>query len=313
MMIAITGATGFVGEALALEMCKKSFIVRLLSRSRPKICDEYSSAQYNFCDFQNIDLESLKLHLKGVSILYHCAAENSVDSRMEGVNVAGTSILVDAASGLIDHCVYVSTVGVYGTQKDGIITEETALKPMNTYEKTKSRAESIVMKASLGGGFSFTILRPSKVYGLKMRNMTLRLLASLIKKNLFFFIGKTEGAANYIHIDNLVDALVRCGTMDKAKNQIYNISEYCSLQDFIRIMSNALQKPMPTLRLPKSLIDRIVKLTSWVPYNPLTQDRVNALVKNARYSSEKIERELDYKHLVSMSEGISELICFYKK
>ena len=313
MIIAITGATGFVGEALALEMCKKGFIVRLLSRSRPKICDEYVTAQYKYCDLESIDLDVLKSHLTGVSILYHCAAENTVVSRMQAVNVLGASILTDAASGLIEHFIYVSTVGVYGTQKNGVVTEDTPLKPMNEYENTKAIAESIIVSSSMRGGFSFTILRPSKIYGVNMRNKVLLTLSNLIKHNLFFFIGDGRGDANYLHIDNMVDALVRSGICPAAKGKIYNVSDHCTVFELVKVISSTLKKQIPSTHLPESFVRKVARLTCWVPFNPLSERRINALVKSARYSSSKIKVELGYKPIVSIAQGMTELIAAYEK
>jgi nucleoside-diphosphate-sugar epimerase len=313
MIIAITGATGFVGEALALKLCEKGYIVRLLSRSRPKICDNFATAQYKFCDLENIDVDLLRSHITGVSVLYHCAAENTEVSRMKSVNVLCTSILTDVCSGLIEHFIYVSTVGVYGTQKNGIITEDTPLQPMNEYEKTKAIAESIIVSASKKGRFSYTILRPSKIFGVNMPNKELFTLSYLIKYNLFFFIGDGRGYANYLHINNIVDALIRSSTCPAAKGKIYNVSDHCTIFGLVEIISSALKKQIPSKHLPEFFVRKIAWLTSWIPFNPLSERRINALVKKTRYSSSKIEVELGYKPIISIAQGMTELITVHEK
>lgn len=50
-----------------------------------------------------------------------------------------------------------------------------------------------------------------------------------------------------------------------------------------------------------------------MPFNPLSEQRINALVKKARYSSSKIEVELGYKPIVSILQGMTELIAAYEK
>lgn len=91
------------------------------------------------------------------------------------------------------------------------------------------------------GGFSYTILRPSKIYGVNMRNKVLLTLSDLIKHNLFFFIGDGDGYANYLHIDNMVDALVRSGIYPAAKGKIYNVSDDCTIFALVEVICSTLK------------------------------------------------------------------------
>lgn len=67
---------------------------------------------------------------------------------------------------------------------------------------------------------------------------------------------------------------------------------------------------MPHLRMPEWPIRLSARLLGSVPGFPLTEARVDALTGRAIYSSARIERELDYRHRVSMEEGIEELVRF---
>ena len=312
MKIAVTGASGFIGEALIRALAENGSAIIVLSRRRPKICDEFPSLEYKYCDLELIEAYELSDHLKGVHTLYHCAAENNDASKMEEVNVVGTLKLVRAASGLIKHWVQVSTVGVYGARHDGLITEDTPIAPMNIYELTKAKSDNIVIGAANEAGFTCAILRPSKVYGPKMRNQVLYQLINLVDKKLFFFIGATGSSANYIHISSVVDALIKCGTISPECPIIYNLSDYSTIENFVEIISKALGKNLLSLRISELWARRLAKLTSWLPFNPLTSQRIDAMVKRARYSSKKIERDLGYVHKISMTAGLIDLVEHYK-
>ncbi len=312
MNIAVTGASGFIGDALVRVLVQNGASVRILSRLRPKICDDLPSLQFKQCDLEVIDSQNLAQYLGGIDVLYHCAAENNDPTKMEAVNVAGTLKLARAASGRIIHWVQVSSVGVYGTQHDGVITENTPVHPMNIYEATKAKSDEIVIQAAKDGGFTCAILRPSKVYGKQMRNHVLHTLINLLDKNLFFYIGDPGGAANYVHISNVADALIKCGTIRPDFPVIYNLSDYLTIEDFVEIISKALGKDSPSKRISELWARRLARLISWAPFNPLTQQRIDAMVKKARYSSEKIEQELGYVHKISMDRGLTELVNFYK-
>lgn len=311
MIVAITGGTGFIGRKLVLRHLARGDVVRVLSRRLPD-GSGLPGAVVWWCDDLANPVNLLSF-VDGVDVLYHCAAENNDSSKMLAANVEGTRNLACAAEGKIRHWVQLSSVGVYGTHTDGEITEETPIAPVNVYEESKAAAENIVIEMSAKGNFSYSILRPSKVYGLGMSNGILFQLIALIDRRVFFFVGKPGASANYIHVDNVVEGLVRCGSMLAARNRVYNISDSRTMEDFVAIISQALHEPTPRLRIPESWARMIARMTVFIPKNPLTEQRVNAMVKRAIYSTAKLKSELSYNHIVSMEDGLRELVEAYKR
>lgn len=171
----------------------------------------------------------------------------------------------------------------------------------------------MVRNAALEGAFEHVILRPSNVYGAGMTNRSLYALIAMIQRGLFFFIGKKGASANYIHVDNVVEALLLCGTMPQAAGKVYNLSEHRSMETFIGVIAQSLGKEMPHARVPEAFIRLLAKLLGNLPGMPLTEARVDALTGHAIYSSEKIERELGYRHQVSMENGLRDLVGFWQR
>jgi len=312
MIVAITGGTGFIGKKLVARLVEHGDTVRLLTRLSSELPEKSSLVEIHKCDLATAEIKNLSIMLDGVDVLYHCAAENNDSSKMLATNVDGTRNLARAAEGKIRHWVQLSSVGVYGTHTCGEITEETPLAPVNFYEASKVAAENIVIETATKSSFSYSILRPSKVYGLGMTNKVLFQLMSLIDRRAFFFIGKPGASANYIHVDDVVEGLIRCGSMPAARNRVYNISDYRTIEDFVSIISQVLRKPMPRLRIPENLARILARMTALIPNNPLTEQRVNAMVKCAIYSTAKLEAELGYQHRVCMEDGIRELADYWK-
>jgi nucleoside-diphosphate-sugar epimerase len=60
--------------------------------------------------------------------------------------------------------------------------------------------------------------------------------------------------------------------------------------------------------LPEWSVRLPAKLMGKFPRFPLTESRLDALTGRAIYSTEKIEQQLDYQHLVSMEAGLEELV-----
>ncbi|MBW4682210.1 MAG: NAD(P)-dependent oxidoreductase [Microcoleus vaginatus WJT46-NPBG5] len=312
MIIAITGGTGFIGKRLVLRHLAQGHTVRVLTR-RPPTNTALPQTVHLYHANLTDTAENLIPFLDRADVLYHCAGEVKNEVAMPAVHVEGTKNLLNAAIGRIGRWVQLSSVGVYGPQSSGIVTENTPWNPVGIYEATKTESDELVIKTGNQGLIEFSILRPSNVYGQDMPNQSLFKMISTINKGLFFFIGKPGASANYIHVDNVVDALIRCGTMPDAKGQIYNLSDHCSLENFVSIISESLKKPTPTLRLPESLIRLLVHSVSRVPRIPLTASRIDALTNRCVYSNEKIERELGYSHVVSIEDGLRQLVENWKQ
>jgi nucleoside-diphosphate-sugar epimerase len=241
-------------------------------------------------------------------VLYHCAGEVHDHNQMHSVHVEGTQKLCIAARNRIGHWVQLSSVGVYGPHFGGVVTESNRLNPQGIYEITKAESDKIITASSQNGFFSYSILRPSIVFGPTMSNQSLFQMIDVINKGFFFYIGEKGASANYIHVDNVVEGLIRCGTLTSAKNQTYVLSDQRTIEEFVAIIANALGRPLPTLRLSRKLVQYIVKSCRWIPRFPLTEGRINALTSRVIYSNSKIEQELKYEHPVIMEDGLREMV-----
>ncbi len=299
MIVAITGGTGFIGRKLMQHHLAQGDEVRVLSR---RATAETGVKLYRGDLSSDTELQSF---VDGVDILYHCAGEIRDAARMQAVHVAGTQRLIEAATGRIGRWVQLSSVGAYGQQRAGVVAEQTALHPCGTYEITKVESDALVQAAALDGAFEHAILRPSNVYGADMSNQS---LFGMIRRGWFFFIGKPGASANYIHVDNVVAALLLCGVKPEANGQVYNLSDHRTMEQFAATIAAALGKPMPGLRLPEWTVRLAAKLLGGIPKFPLTEARVDALTVRAIYSTGKIEHELGYRHIVPMEAGLDELV-----
>lgn len=222
---------------------------------------------------------------------------------MQKVHVLGTGKLLDAATGRIGRWVQLSSVGVYGPVRSGNIDESAAIRPVGEYEKTKWEAERLVAAAA-ARGLETVVLRPSNVFGKSMRSPGLAALTTLIKKRMFVWIGKPGAIANYIHVDNVIGALVACASNDRARNGVYNLSDWRTFERVAAIVAEELGVPAPSWRIPEPLARGVAWSLRAVPRFPLTTTRIDALVTRAIYDWSRIERELDYRHAVDFETAL---------
>jgi nucleoside-diphosphate-sugar epimerase len=304
VIVAITGGSGFIGRRLATRHLRSGDTVRVLSR-RP-------SATLSGCDWHQGDLlrddGALERFSRGADVLYHCAAEVRDRVQMRTVNVNGTRNLLRAASGQIGRWVGLSSVGVYGTYRHGVVTEATPIRPRGAYESSKAEADEWTADAARDGRLALTLLRPSIVYGPDMPNGSLFRMIDMIVRGWFFFIGAPGASANYVHVENVVEALLLCATCPAAEGRVYNLSDWCTIEQFVAWICSSLPAPMPRLRAPLWLARLASRAGARIPGFPLTPTRVDALSNRSVYSSVRIERELGYRPLRSLEAGLRDLV-----
>ncbi|MBE0472011.1 MAG: NAD(P)-dependent oxidoreductase [Methyloprofundus sp.] len=318
MSILVTGGRGFIGKRLVEALVKKGYQVDILSRSEVDslTLKECTASFIKFdlldpvFDFDNI--------VKKYDVIFNCAGELLNESLMHSLHVEATARLIDACKKIAHkqkrtiHWVQLSSVGAYGASQpnaniERVVTEETIPAPVGEYELTKTLADEIIVKAA-DEFFSYSILRPSNVYGAEMPNNSIRQLAVMIKKGLFFYIGKPGAISNYVHVDDVVDALILCGFEPRAKGQIFNLSNDCDQSVVINALAAAQSVSPPTIRLNESFVRIIAFVFSWLPKFPLKKSRIDALVSRTHYDTSKIERVLEFKPSRDVKKTIVEVL-----
>ncbi|MBL4903773.1 MAG: NAD(P)-dependent oxidoreductase [Desulfocapsa sp.] len=306
MNIFITGGTGFIGKKLATKHAKLGHQVTILTR-QPIPPAKRPSIRYVQGNLTDKTFNLLRL-LQNTDVLYHCAAEITNTSLMHRLHVQGTKRLLEAVKGNSLHWVQLSSCGIYGNSQL-VISEETEEAPVEIYEQTKLESDRLVQNASINNKITSTILRPTIVFGEDMPNNSIRQLISVIRSGFFFFPGTPETAlANYIYVDNVIDALYCCATNHKAKNQVFIINDSLSMLQFVGTICQTLNSPLPR-RVPVSLINSFLFLFSLFPIKlPLTPKRILALTDKRSFSNQKITNLLGFSNKVELREGIQRMV-----
>lgn len=298
MNISITGGTGFIGKLLCLKLLSMGNSVVLLSRKESKI-DSIPVVMGDLVDGS----DALDAFVANADIIYHCAGEVKDSSLMYNSHVRGTSNLLAAVqrrirrTGRPVHWVQLSSTGAYGHQGDLQVVNETFQPaPVGNYEITKTIADELVISLSkLEPLFSFTLLRPSIVIGSTMPNRSFFQLANVVRRKMFFYIGdKKTNTSTYVHVNDVVRALVACGNDQRAVGKIFILSNDCLQSEVIQSFADHAGVSAPRLQLPEKILRLIVSTISPFVNLPLTNERIDALVKKGGYDSSYICKTLDF-------------------
>src|SRR5216684_3068888 len=147
----VTGATGFVGSAVARVLLKAGHPVRVLAR-RHSDRRNLEGLAVEIAEGSLEDPDSLAAAVGGCRYLFHVAADYRLwvpdPEPMFRVNVAGTRALMLAAAGAgVERIVYTSSVATLGIVPGGIADEETASvvgDMIGPYKRSKFEAEAAV-------------------------------------------------------------------------------------------------------------------------------------------------------------------------
>lgn len=198
---AVTGGSGIVGRRITQKLMREGYEVRVLTRKKSLHIDKVQIYVGNIEDER-----TLRLFLKNVSYLFHCAAELYNESKMWDVNVLATEKILNLlpASSVTYFC-YLSSAGVIGLTDSQLVDEQSKCDPQNAYEKSKRAAEELVAR-----GFekcSTVILRPIDVIDEQRPGALALPIRSSWRDRLIVFFKGNE-CAHIVHAEDVADAAI---------------------------------------------------------------------------------------------------------
>lgn len=300
--LAITGATGFLGQHLISECISQgSFNLRLLVRNRSAF-KHFSSEKITICEGDLLKPKSLKGFLKPDITLLHLAYMNNSHEE----NIEATINLIKAVKQIyVKRVVYCSTAVVVGSTAKGIVTEATTPKPKGIYQQTKYKIEKMLLD-ELPPDIELAILRPTEIIGpggQGLRSMIKRIRNGSSYKNFIYHCILKYRQFNYVSVYNVVAALILLAVTPIIQNgEIYNISDdddvdnnYAAVEKIINSNLKYKREYSFDIGMPRFLLSFLFNL---IP-------RVSP--PNRVYSHSKIV-SLGYKKVTTLNSIVSEII-----
>ena len=256
----VTGASGFVGEALVLRL--------LLGRKfAPVAAVRGASRLLGLCPVARFEMGASSAgQLAGVQIVVHAAArvhvmrETADDALAEfrRVNVDGTLQLArSAAEAGVKRFVFISSIKVNGerTPVGRPFTAHDVPAPQDPYGISKHEAEQALRLLGIETGMEIVIIRPPLVYGPGVKANFLSLLKWL-EKALVLPLGAIRNQRSMVAIGNLVDFIEICLEHPAAAGQTFLVSDGDDLSTprLMRRLASALGKKARLLPVPSKLL-----------------------------------------------------------
>ena len=273
MLIAVTGASGFIGCALVKALSTRGLPARGLVRSRNSLSCFSDTNVENFImgDIHaGIDWSP---GLSDVDCVIHCAARAHIMREVtsnaledyRAVNIAGTRHLAEQAAALgVKRLVCLSSVKVNGekTEAGSRFARNDKPMPEDAYGVSKWEAEQALREVSARTGLEVVIVRPPLVYGPGVKGNFRRLLR-LAASGAPLPFGAVRNRRSLAGLGNLIDLLIRCVDHPAAAGQTFLVSDDHDLSTptLIRGLTRALGKSPRLLPVPPSVLRLAGRIT----------------------------------------------------
>jgi len=301
-LILLTGASGFIGSAFLKSALRNEWFIRVLTRNP---CDWPPQPGLEVVEGDFLSTLDWTQALHNVTVVVHTAAELKEANLMSLVNVESPKHLLQAAVNAgVKRWVQLSSVGAYGRVYSGVVTEEWPDNPSGSYEASKTEFDELLWQFAQNNCIEVSIVRPSNVYGNGMRNQSIKQMLLAIRMGIFAFIGPLGASANYVHVNDVVQALDLCVTEPQAANQVYIVSSWSTMEDMVQGLVSGANLKYPRIRINLRLAKLLAFAFKWWPGCPLTLSRVKAISSLVHYSTQKIEIQLGWKLTVPLKEGM---------
>ena len=212
-MILVTGATGFLGTELILQLTAQNLKVRALKRSKSKISDLLNNndkIEWFVADIN--EPEILAEAFEGVTQVYHCAAFISFNPKdkpkLLNINIEGTANIVNLCLQYGTRLVHVSSVAALGdAKKDNLITEKDFWEydaNVHAYAISKYEGEMEVWRG-IAEGLNAVIVNPSVIIGKNAGFEGSGAIFKLVKDGLKFY---TDGATGIVDVEDVAKCMI---------------------------------------------------------------------------------------------------------
>ena len=229
--ILITGGAGYIGSTLATKLVNlghKVTVVDILKYNKNSIYHLFSKKNFNFikADIRNSKL--IKRLLSKNEIIIPLAALVGAplcERKKREATTTNLNSIKDIVkySGKKNKIIYLATNSGYGIgKKNKYCTEETTLRPISHYGKTKCEAENQVTKSH-----NYVVFRLATVFGASYRMRTDLLVNNFCymavrKKKLKIF--EPHFRRNFVHINDVVNCIIfAINNFNKVRLNIYNL------------------------------------------------------------------------------------------
>jgi dihydroflavonol-4-reductase len=322
-LVLVTGASGFVGSAVARKLAEHGFAVRVLVRA--------TSPRTNLADFpceivegDMRDVSSMTRAAAGARYLFHVAADYRLWARdPEDIvrnNLEGTRATMQAAlSARVERVVYTSSVATL-KPISGQAADETsrhdAASAIGAYKRSKVVAERLIEEMIATAGLPAVIVHPSTPVGPRdvKPTPTGRIIVEAASGRMPAFL---DTGLNLVHVDDVADGHLLALERGQIGQSYVLGGDDVSLKTMLAVIAGLVGRQAPGVELPRLPLyplayfaELAATVTGKEPF--LTADALKMAKHRMYFSSAKAAKELGYTAR-PYAQGLADAIAWFRQ
>jgi len=316
-MLAVIGASGFIGKRLVLELLNRGYKVNAFCRDTSSLKHINGNIVLTIIPHISASLDWENYLTDDIEGIFYCASliesnkrENKLTLKKSffDVNTFGMASLAKvAAKKGVKKFIYLSSIKVNGENTDiGVCFDENTIeKPEGFYAESKFQGEKELQKISKKYNLSYTILRPTIVFGPGAKG-SFKTLFKILSFGIPLPFKDINNVRSMIGISNLIDILVLCIEDERATNKKFVVSDgsdFSTSDLIINIAKNAHLKPK-LFRLPERYIMFFLKFLNKEEY-------CKKLFESLRVDNSLLVKTLDWKPSIKTQSEIKQMVLYF--
>ena len=322
--VLVTGATGFVGSAVARRLLARGRKVRVLVR-RTSDKTNLKDLAVEMREGALEDATSLADALAGCGALFHVAADYrlfvSNPDTMYRANVDGTRALMEAALAQgVERIVYTSSVATLGIDSGGAPANETTPSTLDDmigpYKRSKFLAEAIVRTMAREQGLPAVIVNPSTPIGPRdiKPTPTGRLVVEAASGRMPAFV---DTGLNLVHVDDVAVGHLLAEERGRIGERYILGGENLALREILRRIAVLVGRRPPRIGLPvrplmpvAAIAETLARVTGKEPF--VTRDGLRLARKSMYFSSDRAMKGLGYAPR-PVDQALSDAVVWFRR
>jgi len=319
----ITGASGFIGSAVARKLLSAGLRVRALLRQySPRT--NLDGLQIEIVEGDMRDKDTVFRAVKDARYVFHVAADYRLwapdPEEIKRTNLEGTRVVMEAAREAgAERVVYTSSVATLKLREDGLPTDETTPLSENqgigAYKRSKIAAERLVERM-IGDGLPAVIVNPSTPIGPRdlRPTPTGRMIVEAASGRMPAFV---DTGLNLVHVDDVAAGHLAALMHGRVGERYILGGENMTLAELLGRIAHLMGRPPPRFRLPRVLIyplaygaEAMARVTKREPF--VTLDGLRMAKHRMYFTSAKAERVLGYQARPA-EEGFRDAIDWFRQ